>query len=48
MICKDEIMKVKDNVVDFLSGLKDDEVDDVRQICIQTLNFIEECDPDKD
>ncbi len=40
--CKEEIMKVKDNVVDFLSALKDDPVDEVKQICIKTLNFLEE------
>ena len=40
--CKEEIMKVKDNVIDFLSALKDDPVDEVKQICIKTLNFLEE------
>ena len=40
--CKDEIMGVKDNIVEFLYTLKDDPVQEVREVCIQTLRFIEE------
>ena len=40
--CKEEIMAVKDNIVEFLYTLKDDPVQEVREVCIQTLRFIEE------
>ena len=46
--CKEEILNVKDNIVDFLNVLKDDPVDKVKEICLQTLNFIEECDPNNE
>ena len=46
--CKEEILKLKDNIIEFLNVLKDDPVDKVRELCIQTLNFIDECDPDND
>ena len=42
--CKEEIIKVKDNIIDFLSALKDDPVDEVKEICIKTLNYVDECD----
>ena len=44
--CKEEILNVKDNIIDFLSVLKDDSNDNVKEMCIKTLNFIEECDPE--
>ena len=40
--CKEEIMAVKDNIVEFLNTLKDDPVEEVREVCILTLKFIEE------
>ena len=46
--CKEEILKIKDNIIDFLNVLKEDPVDKVKEACIRTLNFIDECDPDKD
>jgi len=46
--CKEEILKIKDNIIDFLNVLKEDPIDKVKEACIQTLNFIDECDPDKD
>ena len=42
--CKDEILAVKDNIIDFLNTLKEDPVDEVREVCLQTLKFIEEND----
>ena len=39
--CKEEIMPVKDNIVEFLNRLKEDSVTEVREVCIQTLKFIE-------
>ena len=44
--CKEEIMAVKDNIIDFLNMLKDDSVEEVRDVCLQTLKFIEENDPE--
>ena len=40
--CKEEIMNVKENIVEFLKTLKEDPVEEVREVCIQTLKFIEE------
>ena len=34
-------MAVKDNIVEFLNRLKEDSVAEVREVCIQTLKFIE-------
>ena len=45
--CKEEIIKVKDNIFDFLFVLKDDPIDKVSEICIKTLNLLEEDDTDK-
>jgi len=44
--CKEEILNVKDNIIDFLSVLKNDPNDKVKEICIKTLNYIDECDSD--
>ena len=46
--CKDEIMAVKENIIDFLNMLKDDSVEEVRDVCQQTLKFLEENDPDSE
>ena len=45
--CKEEILNVKDNIIDFLSVLKDDQNDNVKEMCIKTLDYINECDPDE-
>ena len=42
--CKKEMMAVKKNIIEFLNILKEDEVAEVREICIQTLKFIEKSD----
>ena len=42
--CKKEIFNVKQNIVAFLDLLKNDKVQEVRDICIQTLNLIKEDD----
>ena len=44
--CKEEILAVKENIIDFLNMLKDDSVEEVRDVCLQTLKFIDENDPD--
>ena len=45
--CKEEIMAVKENIIDFLNMLKDDPIDEVREVCLQTLKFIEENDSEQ-
>ena len=42
--CKKEMMAVKENIIEFLNILKEDEVAEVREVCMQTLKFIEESD----
>ena len=43
--CKDEILSVKDNIMEFLNILKDDPVEEVKDVCLQTMKYIEEIDP---
>ena len=45
--CKEEVLPDKDNFMDFLEMLKDDPVNEVKEVCLQTLNYIDECDPNK-
>ena len=40
--CKDEIMAVKENIIEFLNILKEDTVSEIREVCLQTLQFFEE------
>ena len=42
--CREEIMTVKDNIVEFLNTLKEDPIEEIREVCIQTLKFIDEND----
>ena len=44
--CKEEIMAVKENIIEFLNILKDDKVPEVREVCLETLKFIEEEEED--
>ena len=44
--CKDEIMAVKDNIFEFLNVLKEDSVDEVREVCLHTLKFLGEEEED--
>ena len=44
--CKEEILAVKENIIDFLNMLKEDPVEEVRDVCLQTLKFIEDNDPE--
>ena len=46
--CKDEILSVKDNIMEFLNILKDDPVEEVKDVCLQTMEYIEEIDPNND
>ena len=39
--CKNEILSVKDNIIEFLNILKNDNVPTVKEVCLQTLNLIE-------
>ena len=45
--CKEEILSEKENIIDFLTGLKNDPVKDVREVCKRTLNYIDDLDPKK-
>jgi hypothetical protein len=46
--CQEEILTVKDNIMDFLTALKNDPNQEVREICQQTLDYFEKIDPNKD
>jgi hypothetical protein len=46
--CQEEILSVKDNIMDFLTALKNDPNKEVREICEQTLDYFEKIDPNKD
>ena len=39
--CRDEIMEVKENIIEFLNVLKMDENEEIRQVCKNILNLIE-------
>ena len=45
--CKEEVLSVKENITEFLNILEDDPVNEVREVCLQTLDFLEESDPNK-
>ena len=40
--CKDEIMSVKENIFEFLNALKEDPNEEVREVCMHTLEFFGE------
>ena len=40
--CKDEIMSVKENIIEFLNALKEDSVEEVKEICLHTLKLLGE------
>ena len=40
--CKDEVMEVKENIMEFLNSLKEDPIDEVREVCLHTLKFLGE------
>jgi hypothetical protein len=46
--CPEEILSVKENIMDFLTALKSDPNKEVREICEQTLDYFEKIDPNKD
>ena len=46
--CKEEIYSVKDNIVEFLFVLQKDPVKEVRDVCVRTLNYINEVYPKKE
>ena len=39
--CRNEILTVKESIIDFLNILKNDKDKNVKEACIQTLNYIE-------
>ena len=46
--CKEEVMAVKENIIEFLSTLKQDSIEEIREVCIHTLKFLGEEDIDRD
>ena len=38
--CKDEILAVKENIIEFLTALKEDENEEIKEVCKQILDFI--------
>ena len=40
--CKEEIMAVKEDIVEFLYRLKEDSVPEVREVCLRTLKYLGE------
>ena len=44
--CKEEVLSMKDNIIDFLNTLQNDPVKEVREGCLQTLNYIKDLDPE--
>ena len=43
--CKEEILAVKENIIEFLSLLKEDNVTEIREVCLQSLKLLEETIP---
>jgi hypothetical protein len=41
LYCKEEIIVVKDNIIEFLNILKEDSDEEVRKVCLETLKIIE-------
>ena len=48
LYCKEQILAVKENIIELLNILKEDIVAEVREVCLQTLKFIEESENEKD
>mgnify|MGYP002624815988 CR=1 FL=1 len=46
--CQEEILSVKENIMDFLTALKSEPNKEVREICQKTLDYFEQIDPNKD
>ena len=40
--CKEEILEVKENIIEFLNALKEDENDEIKEICKKILEFIQD------
>ena len=38
--CKEEILAVKENIIEFLTALKEDENEEIKEVCKQILEFI--------
>ena len=39
--CKDEILAVKENIIEFITALKEDENEEIKEVCKQILDFIQ-------
>ena len=42
--CKEQILPVKNNIIEFLNILKDDPVNEIKEVCLQTLKLLEDED----
>ena len=40
--CKEQIIPVKNNIIEFLNILKDDPVNEIKEVCLQTLKLLED------
>ena len=48
LYCKEQILAVKENIIELLNILKEDIVEEVREVCLQTLKFIEESEKENE
>ena len=48
LYCKEQILAVKENIIELLNILKEDIVAEVREVCLQTLKFIDESENEND
>ena len=46
--CKEEILPVKNNIIEFLNVLKDDPIDEIKEVCLQTLKLLDNEESNKD
>ena len=46
--CREEILPVKNNIIDFLNILKDDPIDEIKEVCLQTLKLLDNEEGNKD
>lgn len=46
--CRNEILPLKENIIEFLNVLKYDRVKEIEEVCVQTLQFYQQEDSDKE
>ena len=45
--CREEVMAVKENIIEFLNMLKEDSNEEVKEICCQTLRYMDEIEKER-